>query len=163
MAGPQAQHMARAIELSRQAGVVDKSGGCFGAVIVDKEGNVVAEALNTVVADNDPSAHGEVNAIRKACKKLKSPHLTGCTMYTSAEPCPLCTACAMWARIETVYYAAQYSDVKQYGKFEDEDFFAEFQKSNAERTPPSIQFMRDESVEVWKEFAAMPEGDRVHY
>ena len=87
------QHMAQAIELMRKAGVVDKTGGPFGAVVV-LNGEVLSSSGNSVLRDNDPSAHAEVNAIRAACKKVGSPHVTGATLFSSCEPCPMCYATA---------------------------------------------------------------------
>lgn len=136
--------------------------GCFGAVVVDtatKE--IVGEGYNHVLAHNDPTWHGEMEAIREAGPKLGRPHLTGCVIYTSGEPCPMCMTACMWARLEKVYYAATYSDVKVYGGFEDSDFMAELQKSHEERTPPCEELLRAESVEVWKKYKDMP--DKVHY
>ena len=101
--------MREAIRMMRDAGVVNKTGGPFGAVIA-KDGQVVAAAGNSVVRDLDPSAHAEVNAIRAACKKLGTWDLSGCVMYTSCECCPMCYATAYWAGIRTVFYAASWSD-----------------------------------------------------
>ena len=96
------------IEGMRQAGVVDKTGGPFGAVVV-RDGEVLAVSGNSVLRDNDPSAHAEVNAIRMACKKVGAPNLRGATLFTSCECCPMCYATAYWARIGKIYYAAAWS------------------------------------------------------
>ena len=88
--------MKAAIETMRKAGVVEKTGGPFGAVIV-KYGKVIAAAGNTVIRDNDPSAHAEVNAIRQACRAIKNWDLSGCVMYSSCECCPMCYSAAYWA------------------------------------------------------------------
>jgi guanine deaminase len=102
-----------------------------------------------------------MHALREAGKALGRPHLTGCVVYTSAEPCPMCYTACMWARIEKIYYAATYADVKEYGKFEDEDFLAELKAPNEARKVQLEQVGRDEAVEVWKKFAVM--ADKVHY
>ena len=91
--------MRRAIALSAKAGIEEKTGKCFGAVIVDKDGGVVAEGYNHIWAECDPTSHGEIDAIRKAGKKLGTPSLEGCVIYSSTMPCPMCTAAIYWARI----------------------------------------------------------------
>jgi tRNA(Arg) A34 adenosine deaminase TadA len=101
--------MARAIELSEKTSLIDSAGGVFGCVIV-QDGKIIAEGANRVVAENDPTWHGEMEAIRKACKSQGSFKLRSATLYTSAEPCPMCMAAAYWAGIEAVYYAAQVED-----------------------------------------------------
>jgi tRNA(Arg) A34 adenosine deaminase TadA len=93
----------------------------FGAVIV-RDGNVIARAHNTVVIKNDPTAHAEVNAIRLACKKMGTFDLSGCDLYTSCEPCPMCLAAITWANISHVYYAADRNDADKIG-FRDERMF----------------------------------------
>ena len=105
--------------------------------------------------------HGEVGAIRDAAQRLGTPHLKGCVLYTSSEPCPMCMGACYWARIEKVFYATTASDVKEHGNFEDEDFYLEFAKPPADRNIPALEFMRSEAVKVWEEFAQLP--DRCHY
>ena len=100
--------MLRAIELAER-NAASVTGGPFGAVVV-KDGKVIAEASNTVTVDNDPTAHAEVNAIRKACAALGTFDLSGCELYTSCEPCPMCLAACYWAHIDKVYYAADRED-----------------------------------------------------
>src|SRR5580698_1944923 len=95
--------MARAIQLSID-NVLSGRGGPFGAVVV-KDGSVVAEAANQVTATNDPTAHAEILAIRQACQKLASFELTGCDLYTSCEPCPMCLSASYWARVDKIYFA----------------------------------------------------------
>ena len=102
-------HMREALRLMRQAGVVDKTGGPFGAVVV-RDGEVLAAAGNSVVRDSDPSAHAEVNAIRAACRKAGSPNIPGAVLYSSCEPCPMCYSIAYWARIDKIFYAASWAD-----------------------------------------------------
>ena len=103
------QYMTEAIALMRKAGVVDKTGGPFGAVVV-RDGEALSSSGNSVLKDNDPSAHAEVNAIRAACKKVGSPHIKGATLFSSCEPCPMCYATAYWARVGKIYYAASWTD-----------------------------------------------------
>lgn len=152
--------MKRAIELSRRASIVEKTGGVFGAVVV-KDGQIIAEGYNQVIKHNDPTWHAEIQAIREACKKLGSPHLDGCDLYTSAECCPMCLAAAYWAHIRDVYYAATTGDALEFGGFADIDILAEIRKNPSERRIKFIQKMRPEAVAVWKEFSEMPE--HVHY
>ena len=111
MSEKELQFMRRAIELS-SIGV--RSGGRpFGAVIV-KDGEMVGEGHNTVVLSHDPTAHGEVVAIRNACTKLKTWNLSGCELYTSCEPCAMCTSVIWLARIDKVYYANKLADTVKY-------------------------------------------------
>lgn len=150
----------RAIKLSRRASVEEKSGGVFGAVVV-KDGEIIAEGYNQVIKQNDPTWHAEVHAIREACKKLESPHLEGCDLYTSAECCPMCLSAAYWAHIRHIYYASTTSDALQYGNFADIDILEELRKEPDKRRITFTQLCRTEAVVVWKEFAAMP--DRAKY
>jgi len=111
-----------AIKLAEKSAKSGK-GGPFGAVIV-KDGKVIAKAHNTVTTSTDPTAHAEVNAIRKACKKLKDFQLDGCTIYTSAEPCPMCLGAIYWARPKALYYAAEKSIAARAG-FDDSFIYKE--------------------------------------
>jgi guanine deaminase len=154
------QFMARAIELSRRASIVEKTGGVFGAVIV-KDGKIIAEGYNQVVKHNDPTWHAEMQAIREACKKLGSPHLEGCDMYTSAECCPMCLSASYWAHLRHIYYAATTQDALKYGDFQDIGILEELRKDPAKRRISFTEIMRPEAVEVWKEFSKMP--DRARY
>lgn len=101
-------------------GIEAGHGGPFGAVIV-KDGKIIAKGHNHVVSDNDPTCHGEMNAIRKACKKLKTFDLTGCDLYTTGEPCTMCLCASMWANINKVYYACTIEDNGLIG-FRDDKF-----------------------------------------
>src|SRR5215472_6766406 len=115
--------MRRAIELSAKTSLVDNASGVFGTVIV-KDGEIIAEGANRVVAENDPTWHGEMEAIRKACKKVGHFKLTGCILYSSAECCPMCAAAAYWAGIEKIYYGATVADALEYGNFDDSMIYA---------------------------------------
>lgn len=154
------EFMKRAIELSRKASIVDKTGGVFGAVVV-KDGKIIAEGYNQVIKHNDPTWHAEMQAIREACKKLGTPHLEGCDLYTSAECCPMCLATAYWAHIRHIYYGATTQDALTYGDFADIDILDEVRKNPKERRIQFSEMMRPEAVEVWKEFSGMK--DKAHY
>lgn len=157
---PEKKFMERAIELSKRASLIEKSGGVFGAVVV-KDGEIIAEGYNQVVRHNDPTWHAEMQAIREACKKLGTPHLEGCVLYTSAECCPMCLATAYWAHLDHIFYGATTHDALKYGDFQDVDILDELRKDPKERRIKFSEFMRPEAVEIWKQFAAMPE--HVHY
>lgn len=152
------QHMALAISTMRQAGVVDKTGGPFGAVVV-RDGEVLAASGNSVLRDNDPSAHAEVNAIRMACKKIGAPNLRGATLFTSCECCPMCYATAYWARIGKIYYAAAWTDYADL--FDDSNISIDMKKPYAQRVLHPEQMMQAEAQKVWLEFRKMP--DRARY
>jgi guanine deaminase len=152
--------MERAIELSKRASMIEKSGGAFGAVIV-KDGQIIAEGYNQVSKTNDPTWHAEMQAIREACKNLGTPHLEGCILYTSAESCPMCLATAYWARIAHIFYGAKVEDSLKYGDFQDADIYQDLKKSPKDRLLKCTEKMRFEAIEIWKEFSQMP--DKVHY
>lgn len=97
-----------------QKGIADGHGGPFGAVVV-KDGKVIASAHNRVLAENDPSAHAEIQAIREACRILGKPIIPECEIYSSCEPCPMCLSAIMWARIPIVYYGCTKEDAKKIG------------------------------------------------
>jgi len=138
----------RAIQLATE-NVVSGQGGPFGAVIV-RNGAIVGEGVNTVTASNDPTAHAEVNAIRDAARKLGAFSLSGCTLYTSCQPCPMCLAAAYWARLDAVFYGASDADAARAG-FDDAFLYGEFRKEQAERSLSTTQLLSDEA---WASFAA---------
>lgn len=105
--------MTMSSELAK-SGVVKGAGGPFGSVVV-KDGIIVGMGHNTVIRDNDPTAHGEMNAIRDASKRLGTFDLTGCELYTSSEPCPMCLSAIMWANIKKVYYGCTVKDAERIG------------------------------------------------
>ena len=150
-------YMAEAIKLMRQAGVVDQTGGPFGCVIV-RDGQVLAATGNSVIKDNDPTAHAEVNAIRAACKKVGNFHLDGATMFTSCECCPMCYSTAYWARIGKIYYAAAWSDYNDL--FDDSAISADVKKPNSQRSIPMIQIMQPEAQAVWTDYRKLPQKTR---
>ncbi len=147
-AAPNSEFLRRAIDLATH-NVVSGAGGPFGAVIV-RDGKIVGEGVNTVTATNDPTAHAEVNAIRAAAKTLGTFMLTGCELYTSCEPCPMCLSASYWSRLETVYYGASAADAARAG-FDDAFLYEEMRKTSGARELPEIQMLRDEA---WASFAA---------
>jgi guanine deaminase len=146
--GPNPEFLRRAIALATE-NVTSGRGGPFGAVIV-RDGKIVGEGANSVTATNDPTAHGEVNAIRAAAKALGTFSLAGCELYTSCEPCPMCLAASHWARLDAVYYGASAADAARAG-FDDAFLYAEFKKDQPERSLPEVQLLKDEA---WESFAA---------
>lgn len=152
--------MHKAIELSRRASIIEKTGGVFGAVVV-KDGEIIGEGYNQVIKNNDPTWHAEMHAIREACKKLGTPHLTGCVLYSSAECCPMCLATAYWAHIDKIYYGATTGDALKYGDFQDIDILDEIRKDPKDRRIKFTELLRPDAVKVWQEFAKMP--DRARY
>jgi len=147
MASAHPAFLRRAIALATE-NVVRGAGGPFGALIV-REGVVVAEAVNTVTASLDPTAHAEVNAIRAAARALGSFTLSGCQLYSSCEPCPMCLAAACWARIDGVFFGASANDAARAG-FDDALIYQELRKDAAERQLPATQLLGDEA---WASFA----------
>jgi tRNA(Arg) A34 adenosine deaminase TadA/CTP:molybdopterin cytidylyltransferase MocA len=145
---PNLDFLRRAIELATR-NVSSGNGGPFAALIV-RNGQVIAEGVNLVTATNDPTAHGEVTAIRNACKTLNTFTLAGCQLYTSCEPCPMCLAASHWARLDAVFYGAGAEDAAKAG-FDDAYLYGEFRKDAAERSLPEAQYLRDEA---WASFAA---------
>ena len=141
--------MTWAIELSINN--VERGGGPFGSLIVS-DNKIVCEGSNKVTLTNDPTAHGEIVAIRKACKLLNSFSLKGCDLYTSCEPCPMCMSAIYWARIDNVYYANTRDDAKKID-FDDSLIYSELTKKIKERKIPTTQLMRDEALQgftLWK-------------
>ncbi len=137
--------MEKAIELSKKN--IENGGGPFGAVIV-KDGVVVGEGANQVTASNDPTAHAEVVAIRKACQNLKTFDLSGCEIFTSCEPCPMCLSAVYWARISKIYFANTKLDAAAI-QFDDNFIYEEIPKPTNQRKIPMVQLLRDEA---WKVF-----------
>lgn len=157
---PNKEFMKKAIDLSERASIKEKTGGVFGAVII-KDGKIIGEGYNQVIKHNDPTWHAEIQAIREACKKLGTPHLEGCVLYTSAECCPMCLCAAYWAHLDHIFYGATIQDAAKYGEFKDVDFLAEIRKDPKDRYLKFTEFMRPEAVEIWKRFSEMP--DRARY
>jgi guanine deaminase len=150
--------MRRAIELAR-IGMNSGAGGPFGAVVV-KDGAIVGEGYNRVLASNDPTAHGEVVAIRAACARLGSFSLEGCEIHTTGEPCPMCLGAILWARISRIYYGFSINDAAAAG-FDDREFHRQFALPAAERMVPSAPLAPEEAKELLGEYLALP--GRVRY
>lgn len=140
------QFMREAIRLADES--VLRGGGPFGAVIV-KDGEIIAGSSNSVTIDQDPTAHAEVNTIREACRKLGTFDLTGCTIYTSCEPCPMCLGAIYWARISRIYYGNTRKDARDID-FADDFIYEELDKPLAKRTVPIIPLLRDEALRTFR-------------
>jgi tRNA(Arg) A34 adenosine deaminase TadA len=149
--------MAMALKQMRQAGVLDKTGGPFGAVVV-LGGQVLATAGNSVMRDKDPSAHAEVNAMREACQKIGNPHIDGAVLYSSCEPCPMCYSTAYWARVGKIFYAASWTDYADL--FDDSNIAKDMQFPYEQRQVALQQIMRPDAQKVWDEFRQMPDKAR---
>ena len=146
-----------AIRISRQN--MENGGGPFGAVIV-KDGRIIARSGNAVTLENDPTAHAEINAIREACNYLKDFDLSGCVLYSSCEPCPMCLGAIYWARIDTIYFAADREDAAHAG-FDDSFIYREMQKPINDRSIPTHQELRGEAVKTFKEW--IDKEDKIQY
>ena len=132
--------------------IKSNNGGPFGAVIV-KDGVLIAKSPNTVTSSNDPTAHAEINAIRLACNELKTFDLSGCEIYSSCEPCPMCLSAIYWARISKVYYAADRFDAQKAG-FDDSFIYNEISLSEKDRSIYMENIMHKEGrlpFELWQE------------
>ena len=138
--------MQRAIELSIES--VNSGGGPFGSVIV-KDNKIISEGMNRVTVNNDPTAHGEIVAIREATKDLNNFNLKGCELYSSTEPCPMCLSAIYWARIDKVYYSNTRNDAQKID-FDDSLIYSEFQKNIDKRKIPMIQMMRNEALKAFE-------------
>lgn len=150
------EFMARAIQLSIEN--VEKGGGPFGAVIV-KDGEIIAESSNSVTIDNDPTAHAEVNTIRKACKVLNTFDLEGSIIYSSCEPCPMCLGAIYWAHLNELYFANNKKDAADIG-FDDAFIYDELDVPYKKRKLKTNQFMREEALQAfrkWDEFEGKTE------
>lgn len=146
-------YMLEAIALSVQ-NVRSAKGGPFAALVV-KDGGVVARGTNLVTERNDPTAHAEIVAMRSACHSLGSFHLTGCDLYTTCEPCPMCLGAIYWARLDRVFFAATDEDAARYG-FDDSLIYEQVRLPWSQRELPMIQVMREEALKsflLWQESA----------
>ena len=151
------EFMLRAIALSIES--VKTGGGPFGSVIA-KDNKIISEGFNRVTTTNDPTAHGEIVAIRVACKKLNNFNLSGSALYSSCEPCPMCLSAIYWAHIDKIYYANTREDARKID-FDDSLIYSELQRNIHERRIPMIQMMRNEALkafELWNK-----KTDKVKY
>lgn len=145
------QFMTEAIELANE-NIKRGLGGPFGAVIV-KDNRIISRGFNMVTSSNDPTAHAEIVAIRKACSTLNDFSLAGCAIYANCEPCPMCLAAIYWSGIAEVYYAATRKDAANIG-FADDFIYKEINKESSLRSIPLKQLMRSEALAVfnsWQE------------
>lgn len=138
--------MRKAIELSIEN--IKNGGGPFGAVIA-KDGDIIATGTNRVTADNDPTAHAEINAIRKACQTLQTFDLSGCTIYTSCEPCPMCLAAIYWAHIDKIYYGNNKKDAADIG-FDDSYIYDELNLPVEKRTKLMNELLPKEAIKAFQ-------------
>ena len=131
-------------------GILKKEGGPFGAIIVDKEGNIISNGNNQVLKNNDPTAHAEIVAIREACKKLNTYDLKNYTLYTSCEPCPMCLSAIIWANIKEVYYGCTKEDAGKIG-FRD-DMIYDYLKGKNKDLINLKQIDREECIKTFEEY-----------
>ena len=149
--------MLRAIELSISS--AKDTGGPFGCVMV-KDDKIIAEGSNKVTFSNDPTAHAEIVAIREACKKLNTFNLSGCDLYASCEPCPMCLSAIYWSHVDNIFYANTREDAKKIN-FDDSLIYSEISKKNEDRKIPTKQMLRDEALkafEIWNK-----KTDKIEY
>ena len=138
--------MLRAIVLSIES--VKGGGGPFGSVIV-RDNKIISEGFNKVTSTNDPTAHGEIVAIREACKNLKVFNLSGCELYSTCEPCPMCLSSIYWAHIDKIYYANTRDDAQKID-FDDSLIYSELKKNIKRRKIPMVQMMRGEALKAFE-------------
>ena len=135
-------------------GCRNHEGGPFGAVIVDKEGNIIAEGNNRVLCDLDPTAHAEVTTIREACKKLKTYDLSNYILYTSCEPCPMCLSAIIWANIKKVYVSCSPEDAEKAG-FRDKFMYEYLSGVNEEKLVDFEYVDNSKSLELFREYTEL--------
>lgn len=143
------EFLRQAIALARE-NVLSGKGGPFGALIV-KDGEVIARAGNEVLSSKDPTMHAEVNAIRQACQKIGTFELTGCTIYSSCEPCPMCLGAIYWARPKSLFFAADRKCASRYG-FDDDLIYQEMALSVGQRKIPTVYMPLDEAENPFQEW-----------
>jgi guanine deaminase len=148
-----AEFMRRAIALALEN--IRNGGGPFGALVV-KDGNVVAEGVNRVTVNHDPTAHAEVGAIRAACAALGSFELKGCELYASCEPCPMCLGAIYWARLSRVYFAGTAEDAAAAG-FDDAFIYREMALPHEHRRAAMSGLLREDGKRVFRAWAAAPD------
>lgn len=145
-----AKYMKLAAELSSEN--IDNGGGPFGAVIV-RDNEIISTGVNRVTADNDPTAHAEVNAIREACRKLGTFQLEGCTVYSSCEPCPMCLSAIYWAGVKKIYYGNTKEDAEAIN-FSDKFIYEEIEKKPEDRKTPGIHVADSGTIDAFEKWAA---------
>lgn len=150
--------MARAIQLAIE-NVQAGKGGPFAAVVV-REGRILAEGVNLVTSTEDPTAHAEIVAIRQACRNLASFQLSGCEIYASSEPCPMCMGAIYWARLARVFFAATRQDAAAAG-FDDAHIYEQLERPVSQRIIPMHQMMREEALAAFQAWDQRP--DKIRY
>jgi tRNA(Arg) A34 adenosine deaminase TadA len=148
------EFMRRAIQLARK-GMRAGDGGPFGAVVV-RDGRIIGEGWNRVLSTQDPTAHGEIVAIRDACAKTGSRSLEGCVIHTTGQPCPMCLGAIHWAHISAIRYGFDMNDAARLG-FDDREFFRQFTLPPESRTIPETQLAREEALALAEEYLALPD------
>ena len=141
----------KAIEEARKT-MNNNIGGPFGALITDENNNIISIASNTVLRDNDPTAHAEVNAIRKACKTLNTHDLSKCKLYTTSYPCPLCISAIIWSNIKQIYYGAELEDAAKIG-FRDDYIYNFIKNNNKDKNVLNIEKIESkECIDLLEEY-----------
>jgi tRNA(Arg) A34 adenosine deaminase TadA len=143
--------MKKAIALATE-NVVSGRGGPFGAVVV-RDGQIISTGVNQVTSTNDPTAHAEVVAVRAACKALGGFQLSGCVVYTSCEPCPMCLAALYWSRCDAIFYGNSAADAADAG-FDDSFLYQEVARPPDQRKIPTIRLLGDEAIESFNAWRA---------
>ena len=154
----EADHMRRAIALSLEM-MRSGRGGPFGAVVV-QNGSIIAEGFNQVTSANDPTAHAEIVAIRRACQALATFDLTGCEIYTSCEPCPMCLSAIYWARLGRIYFANDRHDAAKIG-FRDDFLYHEIPLPLEQRAIPASRLLQEEGSAAFAEWQR--KADKISY
>ena len=148
------EFMEAAIALSFEA-MRSQRGGPYGAVVV-RDGEIIGRGMNEVTSINDPTAHAEMTAIRQACNQLNQWNLSGCELYTSCEPCPMCMGAIYWARLDRVYYGNTKEVAAKFG-FNSQYFYDEIAKPLGQRDMPMFPLMADEAIAAFEEWENQPE------
>ena len=148
----------KSIELSRK-NIIENVGGPFGAIIT-KNGKVIAEGSNQVTSTNDPTAHAEMVAIRKACQALNTFDLEGCEIYSSCEPCPMCLSAIYWARLDKIYFANSRQDAANIG-FDDDFIYQEIPKPLESRKLSCVHVSSEDAKSVFQEW--QNKSDKIEY
>ena len=150
------QYDARFMDMAAKLSLdnIDNGGGPFGAVAV-RDGEIIATGVNSVTNDNDPTAHAEVNAIRHACDKLQTFRLSGCVVYSSCEPCPMCLSALYWAGVAKIYFGNTKEDAEAID-FSDKFIYDELERPRSERRLPTVKVDSRETIRAFEKWAADP-------
>ena len=150
------QYDARFMDMAAKLSLdnIDNGGGPFGAVVV-RDGEIIATGVNSVTNDNDPTAHAEVTAIRHACDKLQTFRLSGCVVYSSCEPCPMCLSALYWAGVAKIYFGNTKEDAEAID-FSDKFIYDELERPRSERRLPTVKVDSRETIRAFEKWAADP-------